>query len=132
VQLPNTYSPDKGFKRSKELHADSAKLQTSYFAALLAAEQETTRLPVRSALFKQRTGGLVVRWVTTGESPLLYVFAIFWKPRKEVEMMLCFLFLWTVRLPYRSWVVLKKFKSSCGDCQGHSNSNITSHQSQEK
>jgi hypothetical protein len=36
-----------------------------------------TRLPVRSALFKQRTGGLVVRWVTTGESPLLYVFWIF-------------------------------------------------------
>jgi hypothetical protein len=35
-----------------------------------------TRLPVRSALFKQRTGGLVVRWVTTGESPLLYVFAL--------------------------------------------------------
>jgi hypothetical protein len=39
-------------------------------------EQETTRLPVRSALFKQDTGGLVVRWVTTSESPLLYVFAI--------------------------------------------------------
>jgi hypothetical protein len=36
-----------------------------------------TRLPVRSALFKQDTGGLVVRWVTTSESPLLYVFAIF-------------------------------------------------------
>ena len=35
-----------------------------------------TRLPVRSALFKQRTGGLVVRWVTTSEYPLLYVFAI--------------------------------------------------------
>jgi hypothetical protein len=35
-----------------------------------------TRLPVRSALFKQDTGGLVVRWVTTSESPLLYVFAI--------------------------------------------------------
>jgi hypothetical protein len=32
-----------------------------------------TRLPVRSALFKQDTGGLVVRWVTTSESPLLYV-----------------------------------------------------------
>jgi hypothetical protein len=32
-----------------------------------------TRLPVRSALFKQRTGGLVVRWVTTSEYPLLYV-----------------------------------------------------------
>jgi hypothetical protein len=36
-----------------------------------------TRLPVRSALFKQRTGGLVVRWVTTSEYPLLYVFAFF-------------------------------------------------------
>ncbi|KAH6078900.1 hypothetical protein HBI65_221580 [Parastagonospora nodorum] len=36
-----------------------------------------TRLPVRSAIFKQRTGGLVVRWVTTGESPLLYVFVFF-------------------------------------------------------
>jgi hypothetical protein len=35
-----------------------------------------TRLPVRSALFKQRTGGLVVRWVTTSEYPLLNVFAI--------------------------------------------------------
>jgi hypothetical protein len=36
-----------------------------------------TRLPVRSALFKQRTGGLVVRWVTTSEYPLLYVFDSF-------------------------------------------------------
>jgi hypothetical protein len=34
-------------------------------------------LPVRSAIFKQDTGGLVVRWVTTGEYPLLYVF-VFW------------------------------------------------------
>lgn len=36
-----------------------------------------TMLPVRSAIFKQDTGGLVVRWVTTGEYPLLYVFAPF-------------------------------------------------------
>jgi hypothetical protein len=36
-----------------------------------------TGLPVRSALLKQRTGGLVVRWVTTSEYPLLYVFAYF-------------------------------------------------------
>jgi hypothetical protein len=43
----------------------------------MASEQETTRLPVRSALFKQRTGGLVVRWVTTSEYPLLYVFVDF-------------------------------------------------------
>ena len=33
------------------------------------------RLPVRSAIYKQCTGGLVVRWVTTSEFPLLYVFA---------------------------------------------------------
>jgi hypothetical protein len=39
-----------------------------------------TRLPVRSALFKQRTGGLVVRWVTTSEYPLLYVFYLFAGP----------------------------------------------------
>jgi hypothetical protein len=32
-----------------------------------------TALPVRSAVLKQDTGGLVVRWVTTSESPLLYV-----------------------------------------------------------
>ena len=36
-----------------------------------------TRLPVRSALFKQSTGGLVVKWVTIGESLLLYVFDLF-------------------------------------------------------
>jgi hypothetical protein len=35
------------------------------------------RLPVRSALYKQCTGGLVVRWVTTSESPLLYVLILF-------------------------------------------------------
>ncbi|KAF2877640.1 hypothetical protein BDV95DRAFT_625448 [Massariosphaeria phaeospora] len=33
-----------------------------------------TALPVRSAELKQCTGGLVVRWVTTSEYPLLYVF----------------------------------------------------------
>jgi hypothetical protein len=32
-----------------------------------------TELPVRSAVLKHCTGGLVVRWVTTSESPLLYV-----------------------------------------------------------
>jgi hypothetical protein len=34
-------------------------------------------LPVRSAVLKQCTGGLVVRWVTTSEYPLLYVFEVF-------------------------------------------------------
>ena len=33
-------------------------------------------LPVRSAVLKHCTGGLVVRWVTTSEYPLLYVFAV--------------------------------------------------------
>jgi hypothetical protein len=51
--------------------------ETYILLALGVAEQERPRLPVRSALFKQRTGGLVVRWVTTSEYPLLYVFANF-------------------------------------------------------
>ena len=37
------------------------------------------RLPVRSAIYKHCTGGLVVRWVTTSESPLLYVFEVLMK-----------------------------------------------------
>jgi hypothetical protein len=53
-----------------------AMLETGRLADFVVAEQETTRLPVRSALLKQRTGGLVVRWVTTSEYPLLYVFAL--------------------------------------------------------
>jgi hypothetical protein len=51
--------------------------KTVILGAFLADTQETAMLPVRSAIFKQDTGGLVVRWVTTGEYPLLYVFAIF-------------------------------------------------------
>jgi hypothetical protein len=39
--------------------------------------QLIARLPVRSGLSKQDTGGLVVRWVTTSESPLLYIFIFF-------------------------------------------------------
>ena len=35
-----------------------------------------TTHPVCSAIFKQDTGGLVVKWVTIGESLLLYVFDI--------------------------------------------------------
>ncbi|KAF1943682.1 hypothetical protein EJ02DRAFT_342778 [Clathrospora elynae] len=42
----------------------------------MAATQVTAALPVRSAVLKQCTGGLVVRWVATSESPLLYVFAL--------------------------------------------------------
>ena len=38
---------------------------------------QKTRRPVRSALFKLVTGRLVVRWVTTSESLLLYVFCVF-------------------------------------------------------
>jgi hypothetical protein len=41
-------------------------------------------LPVRSAVLKQCTGGLVVRWVTTGEYPLLYVFCSFLLPCDDV------------------------------------------------
>jgi hypothetical protein len=46
----------------------------------VSSGQETTRLPVRSALSKQRTGGLVVRWVTNSECPLLNVILDFCFP----------------------------------------------------
>jgi hypothetical protein len=36
------------------------------------------RLPVCSAIYKQCTGGLVLGFVRTVESPLLYVFLPFW------------------------------------------------------
>src|SRR5690242_18661428 len=54
----------------------SLRIFTYYFEGSSTYDHRTlkTRLPVRSALFKQRTGGLVVRWVTTSEYPLLYVF----------------------------------------------------------
>jgi hypothetical protein len=50
--------------------------QTAKLRTIVASKQETIELPVRSAVLKQCTGGLVVRWVTTSEYPLLYVFAI--------------------------------------------------------
>jgi hypothetical protein len=75
--------------------------QTGILAVFVVVEQETTRLPVRSALFKQRTGGLVVRWVTTGESPLLNVF-FFWR----------FVLLFALLLPVRGLIKLWGFVSS--------------------
>jgi hypothetical protein len=43
--------------------------------------------PVRSPIFKHERGGLVLRWVTTGESPLLYVFVlpIVWEEERRKE-----------------------------------------------
>ena len=39
----------------------------------MVIRRERTRLPARSVINKQCTSGSVVRRVTTGESPLLYV-----------------------------------------------------------
>jgi hypothetical protein len=44
-------------------------------------------LPVRSAVLKQCTGGLVVRWVTTSEYPLLYVFVVLLGAQREFKEM---------------------------------------------
>jgi hypothetical protein len=54
-------------------------MNTSFSAFSFTYDHRTLkiRLPVRSAIYKQCTGGLVVRWVTTSESPLLYVFGFF-------------------------------------------------------
>jgi hypothetical protein len=50
--------------------------ETVVLAASMVSGQETTRLPIRPALFKQRTGGLVVRWVTASKHLQLYVFGL--------------------------------------------------------
>jgi hypothetical protein len=42
--------------------------------------------PVRSRIIKHERGGLVLRWVTTGESPLLYVFSFCPSEEKEGKM----------------------------------------------
>ncbi|KAH6642462.1 hypothetical protein C7974DRAFT_102913 [Boeremia exigua] len=57
----------------------SSNSYTTRFSEIFTCDHRTlkTRLPVRSARFKQSTGGLVLRWVTTGESPLLYVTNLF-------------------------------------------------------
>ena len=39
--------------------------------------EQKTEIPVRSSELKLLAGGLVLRWVTTWESPLLYVFWLF-------------------------------------------------------
>ena len=58
----------------------NVKFSSTYDHRILKIE-----LPVCSAVLKQDTGELVVRWVTTGEYPLLYVFAFLLgvKERKE-------------------------------------------------
>ncbi|KEQ99377.1 hypothetical protein AUEXF2481DRAFT_35282 [Aureobasidium subglaciale EXF-2481] len=46
--------------------------------------QLKTGHPVRSAIHKQLNGRLVLRWVTTWESLLLYVLRLFWSSDKPV------------------------------------------------
>jgi hypothetical protein len=61
---------------SRNLFVCHAMLTTGNIVLFVVTKQVTTRLPVLSALFKQHTGGLEVRWMTTSEYPLLYVFVI--------------------------------------------------------
>ena len=58
------------------LNASSSSTGQTHITSTYDHRTLKTGLPVRSALLKQCTGGLVVRWVTTSESRLLYVF--FW------------------------------------------------------
>jgi hypothetical protein len=67
-----------------------------------------TELPVRSAELKQSTGGLVVRWVTTGEYPLLYVFLLSQPPRR---------FFWKEEVGYKLLVFIFGWIKRCGLCR---------------
>ncbi|KAG9820288.1 hypothetical protein KCU98_g17751, partial [Aureobasidium melanogenum] len=50
--------------------------------------QLKTGHPVRSAIHKQLNGRLVLRWVTTWESLLLYVL-FFWGPHSQLLLHSC-------------------------------------------
>ena len=73
--------------------ASLEKIAHSKLYLAIAIEQSSTYdhrvwktgLPVRSAVLKPHAGRLVVGWVTTSESLLLYVFV----------SIFCFLFEWT-------------------------------------
>ncbi|EMD91732.1 hypothetical protein COCHEDRAFT_1176016 [Bipolaris maydis C5] len=54
------------------------KFEHFYFSGTYDHRRNLALDPVRSPHVKSSTGGLVVRWVTTGESPLLYVFFVFY------------------------------------------------------
>lgn len=72
AELPlDTYSLPVKYKISS-IYIEAFRVTNTYDHRAL-----NTELPVRSAVLKQRTGGLVVRWVTTSEYPLLYVFVRF-------------------------------------------------------
>ncbi|KAF1936596.1 hypothetical protein EJ02DRAFT_470332 [Clathrospora elynae] len=62
-------------RRHLTLHAlqnrACAQPDTVELRAYVTVAQVTAELPVRSAVLKQCTGGLAVRWVTTSKSPLL-------------------------------------------------------------
>ena len=64
--------------RDIRLHPQRGTIEEHKITYIVTYDHRTlkTRLPVRSALFKERTGGLVVRWVTTSEYPLLYIFTL--------------------------------------------------------
>jgi len=57
---------------------------------------KNTRRPVRSALFKLRTGRLVVTWVTSSESLLLYVFESFIFALVQYKTYLEFRYFWLI------------------------------------
>ena len=69
------------------------------------------RLPVRSAIYKQDTGGLVLGWVTTGESPLLYVFGLFlhWMAKRRLYVFAT----WTIFLLFVCEPCLRASRGTC-------------------
>ena len=79
IALPNTpldISSIHGSRWSTQSRQILGTIYTPQLSNYFTFDHRTLRtlLPVCSALDKQRTGGLVVRWETTGESPLLNVF----------------------------------------------------------
>jgi hypothetical protein len=89
------YLPYTADRINNMLHVYRLRLSlSSYLRGIMHVKDEIVtydhrilkiELPVRSAVLKQYTGGLVVRWVTTGEYPLLYVFEFLFVCEKSIQ-----------------------------------------------
>ncbi|KAJ5210102.1 L-lysine 2-3-aminomutase [Penicillium cf. griseofulvum] len=79
IRVPNMYPTSvSGIQKNIALVAISCLSRRSpgRVTLILTLYRHLQRLPVRSAVLKPHAGELVVGWVTTSESSLLYVFVL--------------------------------------------------------
>lgn len=82
IEVLTWLSSVKGNKHDQQIHTSACHIHSFYvfpcidIASTYDHRVWKTGLPVRSAVLKPHAGRLVVGWVTTSESRLLYVFVL--------------------------------------------------------